>query len=63
MVTKAIDIFDKVHLKSKLLNFFLVDHQINLHTIILYLKKEEAAKLFHNIIHHIYFCAHQLEEK
>jgi hypothetical protein len=35
MATKAIDIFDKVRLRSKLLKLFVFDHQIDLPTIIL----------------------------
>jgi hypothetical protein len=35
MVTKAIDIFDKVHMKFKLFKLFVVDRQIDLPTIFL----------------------------
>ncbi len=35
MATKAIDIFDKVHLRSRLLRLFAIDHQIDLPIIFL----------------------------
>jgi hypothetical protein len=35
MATKAIDIFNKVRLRSKLLKLFIIDHQIDLPTIFL----------------------------